>query len=263
MTSLCMISAPDGCCGFMMSLPAPGRYSASLELCGSILARSIQRTRRALAEPTSPSNNILRQHTAGRSKTTPRERVSPRIISHRHTLKRPRSLPGRHPWGGVGWWGGMGWGGVYVVFRRLVSLGQKQTLHATSMSPVTGHRLHLIIPPANPDLYDGTLRHACGLPDQPFDSEEDKIHAPLRHECTPAGMAEIPGPPTSPGVTVTPTAWEPDDALTFDSIVGNPDAKRALFEHVVLPLKLSEAARSSLFGKVVLASLLTECFHVR
>ncbi|CAN0455154.1 unnamed protein product, partial [Ascophyllum nodosum] len=117
-----------------------GRYSASLELCGSILARSIQRTRRALAEPTSPSNNILRQHTAGRSKTTPRERVSPRIISHR--------------------------------------------------------------------------------------------------------------PPTSPGVTVTPTAWEPDDALTFDSIVGNPDAKRALFEHVVLPLKLSEAARSSLFAGI-------------
>ncbi|CAM9727510.1 unnamed protein product [Ectocarpus sp. 4 AP-2014] len=44
-----------------------------------------------------------------------------------------------------------------------------------------------------------------------------------------------------------PTAWEPDEALTFDSLVGNAAAKRALFEHVVLPLKLSEEARGSLF----------------
>lgn len=50
--------------------------------------------------------------------------------------------------------------------------------------------------------------------------------------------------------STAPTAWDSDDALTFDSIVGNATAKRALFEHVVLPLKLSEEARSSLFGTV-------------
>ncbi|CAN0432283.1 unnamed protein product, partial [Ectocarpus sp. 8 AP-2014] len=48
-------------------------------------------------------------------------------------------------------------------------------------------------------------------------------------------------------MSTMPTAWEPDEALTFDSLVGNAAAKRALFEHVVLPLKLSEEARGSLF----------------
>ena len=52
------------------------------------------------------------------------------------------------------------------------------------------------------------------------------------------------------GFSTAPTTWEPDDSLTFDSIVGNSTAKRALFEHVVLPLKLSEEARNSLFGTV-------------
>lgn len=50
--------------------------------------------------------------------------------------------------------------------------------------------------------------------------------------------------------STAPTAWDSEDALTFDSIVGNATAKRALFEHVVLPLKLSEEARNSLFGTV-------------
>lgn len=54
---------------------------------------------------------------------------------------------------------------------------------------------------------------------------------------------------STPSIGTTPTTWEPDEALTFDSIVGNSAAKRALYEHVVLPLKLSEEARSSLFGK--------------
>lgn len=55
---------------------------------------------------------------------------------------------------------------------------------------------------------------------------------------------------STPGFSTAPTAWDSDDALTFDSIVGNATAKRALFEHVVLPLKLSEEARNSLFGTV-------------
>lgn len=38
-------------------------------------------------------------------------------------------------------------------------------------------------------------------------------------------------------------------SISFDSIVGNSTVKRTLFEHVVLPLKLSEEARSSLFGE--------------
>ena len=46
-----------------------------------------------------------------------------------------------------------------------------------------------------------------------------------------------------------PSAWEADDTLTFDSILGNSAAKRALFEHVVLPLKLSEEARATIFGE--------------
>lgn len=61
-----------------------------------------------------------------------------------------------------------------------------------------------------------------------------------------AGVTSTPAPSNSIGTL--PTAWEPDDSLSFDSIVGNSTAKRALFEHVVLPLKLSEAARNSLFG---------------
>ncbi|CAM9237277.1 unnamed protein product, partial [Ectocarpus fasciculatus] len=60
-----------------------------------------------------------------------------------------------------------------------------------------------------------------------------------------AGAAPA-GSPTRTMSTM-PTAWEPDEALTFDSLVGNAAAKRALFEHVVLPLKLSEEARGSLF----------------
>lgn len=49
-------------------------------------------------------------------------------------------------------------------------------------------------------------------------------------------------------MSTMPTAWESDEALTFDSLIGNAAAKRALFEHVVLPLKLSEETRGSLFG---------------
>lgn len=72
------------------------------------------------------------------------------------------------------------------------------------------------------------------------------------HEYAPAGVAETPSQYTST-TTTTPTSWELDGHLTFDSIVGNPDAKRALFEHVVLPLKLSEAARTTLFGAGILS----------
>jgi len=56
------------------------------------------------------------------------------------------------------------------------------------------------------------------------------------------------GPPPS-GIVTAPSAWEADDTLTFDSILGNSAAKRALFEHVVLPLKLSDEARTTIFGK--------------
>lgn len=59
-----------------------------------------------------------------------------------------------------------------------------------------------------------------------------------------AGVA----PTASLSAPTAPTTWEPDEALTFESIVGNSAAKRALYEHVVLPLKLSEEARGSLFG---------------
>eukprot|EP00752_Nemacystus_decipiens_P016545 g14787.t2 len=55
---------------------------------------------------------------------------------------------------------------------------------------------------------------------------------------------------STPTIGTTSTTREPDAALTFDSIVGNSAAKRALYEHVVLPLKLSEEARSSLFAGI-------------
>lgn len=62
-----------------------------------------------------------------------------------------------------------------------------------------------------------------------------------------AGVMPASGQSTQ-AFSTAPTAWDSDGALTFDSIVGNAPAKRALFEHVVLPLKLSEEARNSLFG---------------
>eukprot|EP00903_Cladosiphon_okamuranus_P007677 g7441.t2 len=49
---------------------------------------------------------------------------------------------------------------------------------------------------------------------------------------------------------VAPTSLERDEDLTFDCIVGNSTAKRALYEHVVLPLKLGPQARSSLFAGI-------------
>lgn len=63
-----------------------------------------------------------------------------------------------------------------------------------------------------------------------------------------AGVTPTLGP-SALSISTVPTSWEPDGVLTFDSIVGNAVAKRALFEHVVLPLKLSEEARSSIFGE--------------
>ncbi|CAM9417750.1 unnamed protein product [Scytosiphon promiscuus] len=63
--------------------------------------------------------------------------------------------------------------------------------------------------------------------------------------CALAGVTPV-GPPT-PGISTPPMAWVPENALAFDSIVGNSAAKRALFEHVVLPLKLSDEARSAIF----------------
>ncbi|CAM9242807.1 unnamed protein product, partial [Laminaria digitata] len=64
-----------------------------------------------------------------------------------------------------------------------------------------------------------------------------------------AGVVSASGQSTQ-AFSTAPTAWDSDDSLTFDSIVGNATAKRALFEHVVLPLKLSEEARNSLFAGI-------------
>lgn len=50
--------------------------------------------------------------------------------------------------------------------------------------------------------------------------------------------------------SIAPASRENADSPSFDSIVGNSAAKRTLFEHVVLPLKLDEDTRNCLFGEV-------------
>lgn len=66
--------------------------------------------------------------------------------------------------------------------------------------------------------------------------------------CDGTRASTVPAPAPAAWGNTSPTSQGPPETLSFDSIVGNATAKRTLFEHVVLPLKLSEEARNSLFG---------------
>lgn len=113
----------------LFGLTVSGRYSASLNLCGSILSRSIQRRRRALTESTSPPSKPRQSRSAPSG-------ISSQVYIH---LMDSLSHPYPHPaYLHVILEIFTNTGTRYTYFGRLFSGDQYRMQTVRHMSPLTG-----------------------------------------------------------------------------------------------------------------------------